>query len=254
MSASTATARTASGQGVAAARAASAAPSATPRTSAPRSTKRGNLTVVPTPSVQRMSTGRFAVLVGLIILGGLAASLALNTALGSGAFELLTLQQRHADLMDAQQQAAQGLAMLEAPASLAHRAAALGMTPAAGPAFLNVRTGGLTGSNIPGALSKQAKPVALPAVPAVRTLVDTVVQQSAVHAPPVQTSTATTQALAAALTPAGLVATKHAAASHAAVRHTAAVHRAPATQHAARHRVRIALPVRPAKSGTKSGR
>jgi hypothetical protein len=114
-----------------------------------------------------------------VVVVGLGASLALNTALGSGAFELATLQQRHADLMDAQQQAAQRLATLETPASLAKKARALGMMAATGPAFLSVDTGSIVGAGVANPIAQGAKPVVRAVVPVRRALIPV-----AVKAPP----------------------------------------------------------------------
>ena len=199
MTATTVSARSASGKGVAAARAATAAratrtpiSAAATRTASRTSVKSGatkvgaktsaatksaiaahqkSLTVVARPAPERLSTARFAALVILLVLFGLAASLLLNTALGSGAFELATLQQRHADLMDAQQQAAQQLATFETPAVLAKRAHALGMVAATGPAFLSVSTGSVVGGNIANPVTKGVHPVSRPVVPVRRALV-----------------------------------------------------------------------------------
>jgi hypothetical protein len=139
----------------------------------------GNLSVVTRPAPQRISTGRFAAFVFLVVLVGLGASLVLNTALGSGAFELATLQQQHSDLMDAQQQAAQRLAALETPASLAKKARALGMMAATGPAFLSVDTGSIVGAGVANPIAKGATPVVRSVVPVRRALVPI-----AIKAPP----------------------------------------------------------------------
>ena len=198
MSATSITARsgsTSTGKGVAAARAASQpkakitasptrrASAKTTTTSAPgsaagtagkptvRRASSGNLTVVAKAAPERISTGKFAAFVFIVVVVGLGASLALNTALGSGAFELATLQQRHADLMDAQQQAAQRLATLETPASLAKKARALGMMAASGPAFLSVDTGSIVGAGVANPIAKGAKTVARPVVPVRRALI-----------------------------------------------------------------------------------
>jgi hypothetical protein len=112
----------------------------------------------------------------IVVLVGLGASLALNTALGSGAFELATLQQRHADLMDAQQQAAQRLATLETPASLAKKARVLGMSAAVGPAFLSVDNATIVGPGVPAALATDTKALTRPVVPVTRRLVPVIVK------------------------------------------------------------------------------
>jgi hypothetical protein len=204
MSATSVTARSGSaptGKGVAAARAASQPKAKLPagparRTSAKTTSKSStstgvaaksivrrassaNLTVVTKPAPERISTGKFAAFVFIVVVVGLGASLALNTALGSGAFELATLQQRHADLMDAQQQAAQRLATLETPASLAKKARALGMMAATGPAFLSVDTGAIVGAGVANPIAKGAKPVVRPVVPVRRALIPV-----AIKAPP----------------------------------------------------------------------
>lgn len=132
---------------------------------------RKRLTVVAAPAPERLSTARFAAFVFALVLFGLGASLALNTALGSGAFELATLQQRHADLMDAQQAAAQRLATLETPAVLAKRAHTLGMVAATGPAFLSLANGSVVGAGIKNPVAKGAPVVVRPVVPVTRALI-----------------------------------------------------------------------------------
>ena len=247
MSTQTVSVRSSSGKGVAAARAATttrakgSAPAARP---VARPTAKPGLAVVARPTPERISTARFALVVVAVVLGGLGASLALNTALGSGAFELATLQQRHADLMDAQQQAAQRLATLETPASLAVRAHALGMIPATGPAFLTIKSGALVGTGIPGNLARGSQPISRPIVPARRALVPAIVVPVAHPAKPSKTPLSASGSVDAPAKAAALAAASVAAVRHLAVKPAAHTHKP----------VIVHLPVRSTKSGSKSGR
>ncbi|MFC9326958.1 septum formation initiator family protein [Kitasatospora sp. NPDC057015] len=78
----------------------------------------------------------FAVLVVLLLTGGLLGLLALNTALNEGSFELSRLQRQTTVLTDQQQTLQHQIDQGSAPDALERRARELGMVPAGGPAFL----------------------------------------------------------------------------------------------------------------------
>ncbi|WP_370127532.1 hypothetical protein [Streptacidiphilus sp. EB103A] len=86
----------------------------------------------------RRSAGRgpFAVLVVLILTGGLIALLLLNTALNQGSFQLTKLQQQTNRLTDERQGLQQQIGAWSAPDALSARARLLGMVPGGNPAFL----------------------------------------------------------------------------------------------------------------------
>jgi Tfp pilus assembly protein PilX len=97
----------------------------------------------------RRSAIPFALLV-LGVLGiGLVALLMLNTAMDENSVKTAQAQQRQAALTDREQQLAQQLAGLSAPAALASQAAALGLVPNPQPAFLNPTTGAVLGTASP---------------------------------------------------------------------------------------------------------
>ena len=80
--------------------------------------------------------GPFAVLVVLMLAGGLIALLSLNTALNQGSFQLSQLQQRTNTLTDERQGLQQQIGAWSDPDALAARARQLGMVPGGNPAFL----------------------------------------------------------------------------------------------------------------------
>ncbi|MET8626948.1 cell division protein FtsL [Kitasatospora sp. NPDC004669] len=84
----------------------------------------------------------FAVLVVMLLAGGLFGLLALNTALNEGSFELSRLQKQTTKATDEQQSLQHEIDQSSAPDALAKRAAELGMVPAGGMAFLDVPNGG----------------------------------------------------------------------------------------------------------------
>ncbi|MCX5213434.1 cell division protein FtsL [Kitasatospora sp. NBC_00240] len=87
---------------------------------------------------RRPARGRtpFAVLVVVLLTGGLLGLLALNTALNEGSFELSRLQKQTTTLTDQQQTLQHQIDQGSAPDALERRARELGMVPAGGLAFL----------------------------------------------------------------------------------------------------------------------
>ncbi|OKI27800.1 hypothetical protein A6A07_28255 [Streptomyces sp. CB03911] len=86
----------------------------------------------------RPARGRtpFAVLVVVLLTGGLLGLLALNTALNEGSFELSRLQKQTTALTDQEQTLQHQIDQGSAPDALERRARELGMVPAGGLAFL----------------------------------------------------------------------------------------------------------------------
>lgn len=123
---------------------------------APRPDARPTLRLIPGRAA---IAGRlpFAMLVGGILGGGLIALLLLNTMAAQDAFRLHDLQRQAADLSDTQQELQVATQQLEAPATLAARARALGMVPTGSISFVRLRSGRLVGV---------AKAAPLPAAPA----------------------------------------------------------------------------------------
>lgn len=87
---------------------------------------------------RRPARGRtpFAVLVVVLLTGGLLGLLALNTALNEGSFELSRLQKQTTVLTDQEQTLQHQIDQGSAPDALERRARELGMVPAGSLAFL----------------------------------------------------------------------------------------------------------------------
>jgi hypothetical protein len=108
------------------------------------------------------------VLLGLMLVGGLCALLALNTASAAQELRQRSLTESNAALSDQQQQLMRDLAAKQAPASLAAAAAALGLVPNPNPAFLRLNADGsvtVLGSPAPASLAPRPvtpKPTATP--------------------------------------------------------------------------------------------
>ena len=99
----------------------------------------------------------FAILVGVILGGGLISLLLLHTMAAQDAFRLHDLQRQAADLRDTQQQLEVSAQQLESPASLAAKARQLGMVPTGSISFVRLHSGRLVGV---------AKAAPLPVAPA----------------------------------------------------------------------------------------
>jgi hypothetical protein len=101
------------------------------------------------------SRTRFVFLVVGLLGGGLLCLLMINTILATGAFQITALQQGNVALAQRVQTLQAQIAAEESPASLAHRAAALGMEIQPRLHFLNLRKRRLQSepSQMPGNLS-----------------------------------------------------------------------------------------------------
>ena len=89
--------------------------------------------------------GLFLALCVVLLLGGFVGVLMLNTAMAKGSYTMRDLQQRSDQLADTQDSLRQTLDGLSGPGPLAQRARALGMVPAATPAFLRLSDGKVLG-------------------------------------------------------------------------------------------------------------
>ena len=85
---------------------------------------------------------RSSLLVAGLIVGGMCALLALNTAAAAEELRRHALSQANADMADDVQQLQARLAAREAPAALARAPRELGMVPAGNPAFLSIQPDG----------------------------------------------------------------------------------------------------------------
>jgi len=84
----------------------------------------------------------FVLLIAGLLIGGLCALLALNTAAAAQELRRQSLTQANADSSDDVQQLKAQLAARQAPGALGSAAAALGMVPADHPAFLRILPNG----------------------------------------------------------------------------------------------------------------
>ena len=96
-----------------------------------------------------LTSTRFGLLIGAILVAGLVALLAVNTSLAAGAIELGGLQSTLARTTEQQQALDLEVEDLSSTQSLQAKAISLGMVPAAAPAFLNTATGKLSGALVP---------------------------------------------------------------------------------------------------------
>jgi hypothetical protein len=115
-------------------------PRSTPRRAAP--TPRQLKVVAPT---EQHGNGLFLALCVALLLGGFVAVLMLNTAMAQGSYTMRDLQRRSDELVDTQDSLRHTLDGLSGPGPLAQRARALGMVPAASPAFLRLSDGKVLG-------------------------------------------------------------------------------------------------------------
>jgi hypothetical protein len=109
-----------------------------------------------------------------LLLGGLCALLALNTAAAAQELRRQALTQSNADAADDVQQLEAQLAARQAPAALGRAATALGMVPADHAAFLRVLPGGrvqVIGSPQPAAVTPSPAPTPMPTPMPTRTLI-----------------------------------------------------------------------------------
>jgi len=119
---------------------------------------RGLLRLVP----QRRSSAAktpFALVLVVLLVGGLLGLLLLNTLVAQGSFRLSRLAAEGRALQQQEQQLAAEVQRLQAPAGLADRAEKLGMVPGGSPAFLRISDGKVLGKATKG---KKPPPVAQP--------------------------------------------------------------------------------------------
>jgi len=115
------------------------------RTPEPAPRRRAVLTVVP---VREAAAPRapFVVAVVSLLVTGLIGLLVLNTVLGKDSFHLFELRSENRALLDQEQVLVREVEILRSPATIAEKAAGLGMVPAGPPAFLRLPDGAVLGS------------------------------------------------------------------------------------------------------------
>ena len=142
-------------------------------------TPRGLLRLVPQRRSQAAKTP-FAVVLVVLLVGGLLGLLVLNTLVAQGSFTLHDLSSRSRALQLREQQLAGQVQSEQAPGQLADRATKLGMVPGGPPAFLRLSDGAVLGKPTKG--QAVAKPVAPP--PTTATTATTTTPQPARSAAP----------------------------------------------------------------------
>ncbi|MDQ2838156.1 MAG: hypothetical protein M3Y42_19755 [Actinomycetota bacterium] len=90
----------------------------------------------------RLRTLPLPVLLGAMLLAGLCALLALNTASAAQELKQRTLTDSNASTSDVEQQLVRDLAAIQAPGALASAAQAQGLVPNPNPAFLRINADG----------------------------------------------------------------------------------------------------------------
>jgi type II secretory pathway pseudopilin PulG len=153
------------------------------------------------------------VLLGLMLVGGLCALLALNTASAAQELKQRSLTESNAGLSDQAQQLMRDLAAKQAPDSLAAAAAAQGLVPNPNPAFLRLNADGsvtVLGSPAPASLAPPpatrkptatARPGATPSTPTASSAASSAARSTASSA--AARSTASTPTRPGTSTPAG---------------------------------------------------
>lgn len=114
------------------------------RSPTPASPARPRIRVAP-PVQPRAPRAPFVMMVLVLLIGGLASLLLLNTLLAQGSFAVRDLTLQVADLQDEQQALQQRVAGLAAPQRLARRAAEMGMVPSVNPVFVRMGDGKVLG-------------------------------------------------------------------------------------------------------------
>lgn len=110
---------------------------------------RARLAVVPRQLGRPAPRVPFAILVGLLLLSGVAGLLLFNTHMQRDSFRA-TAMERQADRLNAQEQQLRlELDRLRDPQVLAERARRLGMVPPDAPVFLHLTDGSVTGEVLP---------------------------------------------------------------------------------------------------------
>ena len=116
----------------------------------------------------------FAFAVVALLVSGLIGLLVLNTVLGKDAFKLHALQVEGRQLADREQVLTREVEALRSPATLAEKAAAMGMVQAGPPAFLKLPEGTVLGAPVPAEapLPAEGEPAPAPAAQAPATAPD----------------------------------------------------------------------------------
>ena len=124
-----------------------------------RSPGRPRLNLVP-PLRTGAPRAPFVVLLGTLLIGGLAGLLFLHTALAEDSFRLHDLKTRSALLTDREQALEQQVALEASPKRLAAQAEGLGMVHSVNPVFIRLSDGRVLGKPKPGVAPPPPAPTA----------------------------------------------------------------------------------------------
>jgi hypothetical protein len=117
------------------------------RPAAPEAAPRPALHVVAPPR-RRSARVAFIITCGVLLVGGMAAALALNIAMAEDAFEKHTLEQEMADLAEQRAIIVENLNQHLAPAALAEAAQAEGMVPGTHITYIRLSDGTTIGQPV----------------------------------------------------------------------------------------------------------
>ena len=124
--------------------------------------ERARLRVVPRSTSRRTTRVPFMALVSLLMVGGVAGLLFLNTSMQQTSFTATALEGR-AEQLDAQRQGLQmELDALRDPQRLAVEASAMGMVPNTSPAFVRLQDGTVLGTPAPASAANSLRVTPLP--------------------------------------------------------------------------------------------
>jgi cell division protein FtsL len=111
--------------------------------------ERARLTVVPRSTGRRAARVPFVTLVSVLLLGGVAGLLFLNTSMQQVSFTATAMEQRASELEAQRQSLQMELDSLRDPQRVALQAKQMGMVPPASPAFLRLSDGKILGKPTP---------------------------------------------------------------------------------------------------------
>lgn len=173
-------------------------PATTARALRERRIEPPRLRAIPT-SIQHAGNGVFAMLCAVVLLVGMLAILLLNTALAKGTLEVTSLQKRSTALANELSNLNEEVSIASSGPGLARAAADLGMVRAPSRAYIDVRTGKVTGEALSASPNDAVPVISSPvrsAIPKPKAVADAEAQ--AAKAKAAQEAAAAAQANAAA--------------------------------------------------------
>jgi hypothetical protein len=111
--------------------------------------ERARLTVVPRSSGRRAARVPFFALLSVLLVGGVAGLLFVNTSMQQVSFTTTAMEQKASELQAQRQSLQMELDALRDPQRVALQAKQMGMVPPAGPAFIRLGDGKILGTPTP---------------------------------------------------------------------------------------------------------